>query len=87
MEAQKIISLIEESDEYTLKFQTRKWYIINDQNNSVIYLNNEHVETAENLNLTTSFHQVPYGNSKQEQPLNAAGNIDNDNSNNSSLFK
>ena len=33
MEAQKIINLIEESDEDYLKFQTRKWYIINDQNN------------------------------------------------------
>ena len=33
MEAQKIINLLEESDDDILKFQTRKWYIINDQNN------------------------------------------------------
>ena len=33
MEVQKIINLLEESDEDDLKFQTRKWYIINDQNN------------------------------------------------------
>ena len=33
MEAQKIINLLEESDDDDLKFQTRKWYIINDQNN------------------------------------------------------
>ena len=33
MEAQKIICLLEESDEDDLKFQTRKWYIINGQNN------------------------------------------------------
>ena len=34
MEAQKIINLLEESDDDDiLKFQTRKWCIINDQNN------------------------------------------------------
>ena len=34
MEAQKIINLLEESDDDDiLKFQTRKWYVINDQNN------------------------------------------------------
>ena len=33
MEAQKIINLLEESDDDDLKFQTRKWNIINDQNN------------------------------------------------------
>ena len=33
MEAQKIINLLEESDGDDLKFQKRKWNIINDQNN------------------------------------------------------
>ena len=33
MEEQKIINFVEYSDEDDLKFQTRKWYIINDQNN------------------------------------------------------
>ena len=33
MEAQKIINLLEESDYEVLKFATRKWYVINDQNN------------------------------------------------------
>ena len=33
MEAQKIINLLEESDEDDLKFQTKRWYIINDQDN------------------------------------------------------
>ena len=33
MEAQKIINLLEESDDEVLKFAARKWYIINDQNN------------------------------------------------------
>ena len=34
MEAQEIINLLEDSDDDDiLKFQTRKWYIINDQNN------------------------------------------------------
>ena len=34
MEAQKIINLLEEPDDDNLKFQTRKWHIISDQNNS-----------------------------------------------------
>ena len=33
MEAQIIVNLLEESDDEVLKFSTRKWYIINDQNN------------------------------------------------------
>ena len=34
MEAQKIINLLEEfDDDSDLKYQTRKWYIINDLNN------------------------------------------------------
>ena len=33
METQKIVNLLEESDDEVLKFSTRKWYIINDQNN------------------------------------------------------
>ena len=33
METQKIINLLGESDAAVLKFATRKWYIINDQNN------------------------------------------------------
>ena len=33
MENQKIINLPEESDDKVLKFATRKWYIINDENN------------------------------------------------------
>ena len=34
MEAQKITNLIEDcDDEYDLKFQARKWYVVNNQNN------------------------------------------------------
>ena len=33
METQKIANLLEESNDDHLQFQTRKWYIINDQNN------------------------------------------------------
>ena len=33
MEVQKIINLLESSDDDELKFQTKKLYIINDQNN------------------------------------------------------
>ena len=117
MQAQKIINLLEDSDEDTLGFQTKEWYIVNDQNNGqygkgdendstikfsteivkpylvdysdayilvtgdikvvggnnntsicfkncspftrpVIHLNDEHVETAENLNLVMNLYNL-----------------------------
>ena len=33
MESQKIVNLLNDSDNESSKFATRKWYIINDQNN------------------------------------------------------
>ena len=33
MESQKVINLLDHKDEDDPKFQTKKWYIINDQNN------------------------------------------------------
>ena len=33
METQKIVNLLDSSEESNSKFATRKWYIINDQNN------------------------------------------------------
>ena len=33
MDTQKIANLLNSSDNESLKFATRKWYIINDQNN------------------------------------------------------
>ena len=33
METQKIANLLNDSDNESPKFATRKWYIINDQNN------------------------------------------------------
>ena len=33
METQKIVNLLNGSDNETSKFATRKWYIINDKNN------------------------------------------------------
>ena len=33
METQKIVNLLNDSENESLKFATRKWYIINDQNN------------------------------------------------------
>ena len=117
MESQKIVNLLEDGDDDDLKFQTKKWYIINGQNNgqygkgdeddstikfnteviklylcdysnyyilvtgdiavvagnsdtevcfkncnvfarSVIHLNDEHIETAENLNLTMNLYNL-----------------------------
>ena len=117
METQKIINLLNDSDNESSKFATRKWYIINDQNNGqygrgnendatikfetkiikpnlcdyadayipvagnkavvsgdqhadnafkiwslftscVIHLNNEHVETAENLDIVKNMYNL-----------------------------
>ena len=33
METQKIVNLLNDSDNESSRFATRKWYIINDQNN------------------------------------------------------
>ena len=33
METKKIVTLLKDSDSESLKFATRKWYIINDHNN------------------------------------------------------
>ena len=37
MEFKKIINLLEQTDDDELKFQTKKWYIINDQNKYGMY--------------------------------------------------
>ena len=159
MESQKIINLLEGDNDDDLKFQTKKWYIINDQNNgqygkgdendstikfntevikpflvdysdsyilvtgdiavvggdsntevcfkncnvftrSVIHLNDEHIETAENLNLTMNvYNLVEYSDNyeqssgslwqykRDEQPLNNAGDIIDVTVDNSSSFK
>ena len=34
METQKIVNLLGDADSETLKFATRKWHVINDQNNT-----------------------------------------------------
>ena len=45
MEAQKIVNLLSDSDNESLKFATRKWYIINDQNNGHYGEGNENDST------------------------------------------
>ena len=42
METQKIVNLLNETDNESSKFATRKWYVINDWNNT------EHGEVNEN---------------------------------------
>ena len=34
METQKIVNLLNETDNESSRFATRKWYVINDQNNT-----------------------------------------------------
>ena len=159
MESQKITNLLEQSEDDELKFQTRKWYIINYQSNgqygkrdqndstikfnteiiksflvdysdayiletgniavvggdnntnvafknchpftrSVIHLNDEHVYTAENLDLTMNFYNlIEYSDNyldtaaslyqyrRPEQPLDNDGNLLNVTTANSPSFK
>ena len=45
METQKIVNLLNDSDNESSKFPTRKWYIINDQNNGQYGRGNENDPT------------------------------------------
>ena len=45
MKTQKIINLLNDSDDESSKFATRKWYIINDQNNGQYGEGNENDST------------------------------------------
>ena len=45
METQKIVNLLNDSDNESSKFATRKWYIINDQNNGQYGRGNENDST------------------------------------------
>ena len=42
METQKIVNLLNDSNNASSKFATRKWYIINDQNNQQYGRGNEY---------------------------------------------
>ena len=128
METQKILNLLNDSDNVSSRFATRKWYIINDQNNGqygrgnendstikfetkvikpnlcdysdayilltgdvevtniaadtnvafkncapftrcVTYINDEHVETAENLDIVMPFHNlIEYSDNYNDSP-------------------
>ena len=45
METQKIVNLLNDSEKLNSKFATRKWYIINDQNNRQYGLVNDNDST------------------------------------------
>ena len=45
MKTQKIVNLLTDSDNESSKFATRKWYIINDQNNRQYGRRNENYST------------------------------------------
>ena len=45
MESQKIINLLNNSDIESPKFTTKKWYIVNDQNNGQYGLGDENDST------------------------------------------
>ena len=155
METQKIVNLLNGSDNESSRFAKRKWYIINDQNyrlygddstikfdtkvikpilcdysdayilvtgdiavvngnqntsiafkncspftRCVTHLNNEHVETADNLNIIMNMYNLleyfdNFADSsgslwqykRDEQNMTNAGNPDDVNTNDSSSFK
>ena len=45
METQKIVNLLNDSDNESSKFATRKWHIVNDQNNGQYRRGNENDST------------------------------------------
>ena len=45
METQKIVNLLNDSDNESSKFATRKWYVVNDQNNGQYGRGNENDST------------------------------------------
>ena len=47
MESQKIINLLEQSDDDELRFKTKKWFLINDQNNGQYGRGNQNDSTIE----------------------------------------
>ena len=135
METQKVLNLLNDSDNESSKFATRKWYIINDQNKGqydsttkfetkvikpnlcdysdayilvtgdikvadvaantnvsfkncapfsrcVTHINDEHVETAENLDIIMNLYNLHeysdnYQFKRDEFPMNDAGNPNN----------
>ena len=55
METQKILNLLNDSDNESSKFATRKWYIINDQNNGQYGRGNENDPTMIQKSLNQIF--------------------------------
>ena len=61
MESQKVVNLLEYSDDDNrLGFQTKKWYIINDQNNSQYGKGNENDSTIKFITETVKSFLVDY---------------------------
>ena len=56
METQKIVNLLNDSENESFKFATRKWYIINDQNNGQYGRGNEN-DATNNL-IQKSLNQI-----------------------------
>ena len=55
METQKIVNLLNDTDNESSKFATRKWYVINDQSNGEYGEGNENVSTMKQKLLNHSF--------------------------------
>ena len=55
METQKFVNLLNDTDNESSKFATRKWYVINDQSNGEYGEGNENVSTMKQKLLNHSF--------------------------------
>ena len=61
MESQKIINLLKDSDNYDdPKFQTKKWYIINDQNKAQYVKGDKNYSTIKSSTETVKYFLVDY---------------------------
>ena len=67
MENQKIINLLDKIDTDSKHFATKKWYVINDENNTNLDINDEHIDTAENLDIVMPMYNlIEYSDNYQD---------------------
>ena len=81
METQKIVNLLNDSDNESSRFETRKWYIINDQNNGQYGWGNENDATIkfERKVIKPNLLDYSYGYILVEGNITAAGGDTNTN--------
>ena len=79
METQKIVNLLNDSDSESSKFATRKWYVINDQNNTDYGEGNGNYSSikTEKKVIKTSFCDYSYAYILVTRDITATGGNEN----------